>query len=161
MNILHLKSLAVNIIVATKFILYVKKKKEKKTGWLCWICGQVICLMCASGKFICVLFLYMVQAGRQGGKQQTVATNHGYSPNDTLQLQIQNPKLSFASLALFSPALEITLESDVMHRLNHMKYIRYDPYRKGKNNNPVAFQLVPWKKQLFPHDVFSLVPLLY
>lgn len=32
MNILHLKSLAVNIIVATKFILYVKKKKKRKLG---------------------------------------------------------------------------------------------------------------------------------
>lgn len=30
MNILHLKSLAVNIIVATKFILYVKKKEKKR-----------------------------------------------------------------------------------------------------------------------------------
>lgn len=56
-----------------------KKKKKKETGLFYCICGQVIRLMFASGKFICVLSLYIWQADRQGGKQQTMATNHGYS----------------------------------------------------------------------------------
>lgn len=64
-----------------------------ETGSLWWKkCGQVICLKCASGKFICVLFLHTLQAGRQGGKQQTKAADHGCSSNDRLQLQIQTKK---------------------------------------------------------------------
>lgn len=75
--------------------------------------------MCAPEKFICVLSLYM--ADRQGGKQKTMATNHGYSLMLGCDLN-PNPTLSSAFLGLLS-FTEIAVESDVMHHLNP-KYIR-------------------------------------
>lgn len=59
-------------------------------------------------------------ADRQGGKQQTMATNHGYGLMVGCDLN-PNPTLSSAFLGLLS-STEIAVESDVMHRLNP-KYI--------------------------------------
>lgn len=58
----------------------------------------------------------MVQAGRQGGKQQTRATNHGYDLNDRLQPHMQTVDcLLHVRPSFFPPTLEITVESDVMY----------------------------------------------
>lgn len=76
MNILHLKSLAVNIIVATKFILYVKKRKRKEnwvallnmwSGYLFDVCIRKI--------YLCAFLIYGV--GRQTGWK---TTNGGNQP---------------------------------------------------------------------------------
>lgn len=134
---------AVNIIGTTTFIQYIKNE----TGLLGWICGQVICLMCASGKFICALFV-VYGAGRQTGWK---TTNHGnqpwLQPNDRLQLK-SKPKTVICISSPFFSWVEITVESDVMQCLNP-QFIHYDPYRKGQNNNPVALQLALWKTSCF------------
>lgn len=78
-------------------------------------------------------------------------TNHGnqpwLQPNDRLRLE-SKPKTVICISSLFFSWVEITVESDVIQRLNP-QFIHHDPYRKGQNNNPVALQLALWKTSCF------------
>lgn len=60
----------------------------------------------------------MLQAGRQGGKQQTKAADHGCSSNDRLQLQIQTKKtpktvICIAAPLFVLPRVEVTVKSEI------------------------------------------------
>lgn len=75
MNILHLKSLAVNIIVATKFILYVKKKKKENWVALLNMWSGYLFDVCIRKIHLCAFLIY--GAGRQTGWK---TTNRGNQP---------------------------------------------------------------------------------